>query len=111
MIIKKEETYHILKDEKNDFSDFASYLNKKIPQKFSTINIVVDLLKYDSISPEELLQFLPVSNMHRANKKSFVLVTNSVSLDAIPDELVVVPTILEAGDIIEMEEIERELGF
>ncbi len=111
MIVNKEETYHILKDEKNDVSDFASYLNKKIPQKFSTVNIIVDLQKYDSISPEELLLFLPVSNMHRANKKSFVLVTNSVSLDDIPDELVVVPTILEAGDIIEMEEIERELGF
>jgi hypothetical protein len=29
----------------------------------------------------------------------------------VPDEMVVVPTVLEAHDIIEMEEIERDLGF
>jgi hypothetical protein len=28
-----------------------------------------------------------------------------------PDEIVVVPTLQEAYDIIEMEEIERDLGF
>jgi len=28
-----------------------------------------------------------------------------------PDEIVVVPTMQEAYDIIEMEEIERDLGF
>jgi hypothetical protein len=28
-----------------------------------------------------------------------------------PDEIVVVPTIQEAYDIIEMEEMERDLGF
>ena len=31
--------------------------------------------------------------------------------DEIPDELIVVPSIQEAYDIIEMEEMERDLGF
>jgi hypothetical protein len=31
--------------------------------------------------------------------------------NAVPDTLTVVPSILEAHDIIEMEEIERDLGF
>jgi len=32
-------------------------------------------------------------------------------MDEIPYEMIVVPTLQEAGDIIEMEEIERDLGF
>jgi hypothetical protein len=32
-------------------------------------------------------------------------------MDEIPDELIIVPTIQEAQDVIGMEEIERDLGF
>ena len=40
-----------------------------------------------------------------------MIVTNTVNPDDIPEELFVVPTLQEAEDIIEMEEIERDLGF
>jgi hypothetical protein len=40
-----------------------------------------------------------------------VIVTDRVDFDEMPDEIVVVPTLQEAYDIIEMEEIERDLGF
>ena len=72
---------------------------------------IVDLLKYDTLSLEQLLVFLKLSNLHRANKKSFVFVNTSIDYDLIPDEIIVVPTIQEAEDIISMEEIERDLGF
>jgi len=36
-------------------------------------------------------------------------VTNKVSYDDVPEEMCVVPTIQEANDLIEMEEIERDL--
>ena len=52
-----------------------------------------------------------MSNNHRSDKKSFVIVSAQVDLDQMPDELVVVPTLQEAYDIIEMEDIERDLGF
>ncbi|MDH3323482.1 MAG: ribonuclease Z, partial [Flavobacteriaceae bacterium] len=42
---------------------------------------------------------------------SFVIVSDKVNLDGIPDEIIVVPTMQEAYDVIEMEEIERDLGF
>jgi hypothetical protein len=54
---------------------------------------------------------LTLSNTHRALKKSLVLVNAAVSTDEIPDELLVVPTLHEAEDVIDMEEIERDLGF
>ncbi len=81
-------------------------------------NVVVDILKYGALELEELLGFLELSTIHRAkstihraNKKSFVIANDAINIDKIPEELVVVPTLREAEDIIQMEELERELGF
>ena len=60
---------------------------------------------------KDVVEFLQISNLHRKAKHSFVIVTDKIKLDDIPDKLVIVPTIQEAYDIIEMEEIERDLGF
>jgi hypothetical protein len=40
-----------------------------------------------------------------------VIVADGIDFTAVPESLVVVPTVLEAHDVIEMEEIERDLGF
>ena len=37
--------------------------------------------------------------------------SDKADLDEMPDEIVVVPTLQEAFDVIEMEDIERDLGF
>mgnify|MGYP000159156121 CR=1 FL=1 len=111
MKISDKKDYLVLTDEKDDVANFATFLEYKIPSKYHEHNIVVDLLKYDSMELYELLLFLKVSNAHRAKKQSFVIVSEAVNPDDIPFEMVVVPTLQEAADIIEMEEIERDLGF
>ena len=60
---------------------------------------------------DKLLKFLKLSNYHRSTKHSFVFVNDAINIDDIPEEIIVVPTLEEAGDIVEMEEIERDLGF
>jgi len=40
-----------------------------------------------------------------------VVICKTIDIDAVPDELAVTPTLTEAEDIIEMDIIERELGF
>ena len=52
---------------------------------------------------------MELSNKHRGARKSFVLVTDKVTYEDVPEEINLVPTIQEAKDIIEMEEIERDL--
>jgi hypothetical protein len=52
-----------------------------------------------------------LSKKHKKEKKSLVLVTDAIDFNAVPTTVTVVPTLLEAHDIIEMEEIERDLGF
>lgn len=111
MKIEKNGNYILLADEKDNISDFARYLESQIPKNFKNANLVIDLLKYDSFDLDELLLFIRSSTEHRAKKLSFVLVNNSISPDDIPIEMMVVPSLQEAGDIVEMEEIERDLGF
>ena len=111
MKIDNFDTYVVLADDHNDLKGFASFLEYQILEKFKGQNVVINLLDYPALMLEELLYFLKTSNIHRSKKQSCVLVTDAIDLDTIPDELIVVPTIQEAADIIEMEEIERDLGF
>jgi hypothetical protein len=74
-------------------------------------HLVVRLSSLDKITIEDIVEFLRLSNTHRSAKKSFVVVSDKADLDNMPDEIVVVPKLQEAFDIIEMEDIERDLGF
>ena len=111
MIVKNSSTFTILKDQKDGIEDFAGYLTRCIPTEFQDQNLIIDLLSYTYLDIEQLLLFIDISNKHRNSKHSFVLVNSALDPDIIPDEIMVVPTLLEAQDIIEMEEIERDLGF
>lgn len=110
MISESHDTFVLLRDEHDDINSFAQFL-PTIFDQFEGKNIIVDLLQYNSATLPELLGFLELSNNHRASKQSFVMVNASLSIDEIPEELMIVPTLQEAQDVIEMEEIERDLGF
>ncbi|SDL58358.1 hypothetical protein SAMN04488034_106108 [Salinimicrobium catena] len=110
MKITEKDNYKIFRDEKDDVKDFASYL-ERVHDDYRDDNVVVDILKYGNLELDELLAFLQLSNNHRKNKRSFVIVNDTINIDRVPEELMVVPTLQEAEDIIQMEEIERDLGF
>ena len=74
-------------------------------------NLIIDLLDYQLMSFNDLLLFQKISDEFKEVNKSFVVVTNSLNANELPEEIMIVPTLQEAQDIIEMEEIERELGF
>lgn len=110
MKITHKDTYIILKPEKENITDFVKFLAKN-HSDFIKDNVVIDIEKFEGLDLQELLLFFEISNLHRSQKKSFVIVNDSIDIEGIPEELFVVPTLLEAGDIIGMEELERELGF
>jgi hypothetical protein len=78
---------------------------------YKSQNLIIDLTHDESVSMIDIKLFLDLSKNHLKEKKSFVLVTDIINFNDIPTKLTVVPTLLEAYDIIEMEEIERDLGF
>lgn len=77
---------------------------------FEKYNLIIDLSHYSDLSVKDINSLLPLSKIHKKSKKSFVIVAN-VDFNSVSDKLVLVPTLLEAHDIIAMEEIERDLGF
>lgn len=111
MKISATDTFVILEDERDKIKDFASYLEFKIPKSFQGKHIFVNLLGYDKMKLEDVLLFLAISTKHRKTKHSFILVNNAIDVDVIPPEIIVVPTLKEAEDVLEMEAIERDLGF
>ncbi len=78
---------------------------------FKSQNIIVDLSPDKTLTMDDIKLFSDLIKTHNNAKKSLVLVANSVNFNAVPKNITLVPTILEAHDIIEMEEIERDLGF
>lgn len=110
MKVTEKENYIIVEDDKNDVLGFSNYLENYAYDQIKDKNVVVDILKYGELSLEELLSFLQLSNQHRANEHSFVIVNDTINIDRVPEELMVVPTLLEAGDVIQMDEIQRDLG-
>tara|TARA_B100000949_G_scaffold16446_1_gene12697 strand:- start:6119 stop:6454 length:336 start_codon:yes stop_codon:yes gene_type:complete len=111
MKIENHPNFVVLEDEKDDIIDFASFIESQVPSKYKGQNVVINLLKYQTLELPQLLQFLKTSNLHRKTKQSFVIVNDAIDVDDVPYEMIVVPTLQEAGDIVEMEEIERDLGF
>ncbi|MBZ9627699.1 ribonuclease Z [Psychroflexus sp. CAK57W] len=110
MKTEQKDNYIILSDEKDDVEDFADFLTR-IQNRFKDQNVVIDIQKYGNLTLEELLKFLKLSFTHRKGKKSLVVVNDTINIDAVPDEIHVVPTFQEAEDLIGLEEIERDLGF
>lgn len=99
-----------IKDTQGDFNGFV----EKVTQQFKTFekqNIIIDLSADNNLSESDLKLFLTLSKQQKKAKKSFVIVVSDLDFNSISDKLVVVPSLLEAHDIIEMEEIERDLGF
>ena len=110
MIFSKQENISILTQERATIPELVEKINQSY-NKIKNDNIVVNLATIKKISNDDIIEFLQISNTHRAAKHSFVIVNNTIDIDESPDELVVVPTLQEAFDIIEMEEMERDLGF
>jgi hypothetical protein len=78
---------------------------------FKNSNLILDLTHDKKLSLEDVKSFTELIKLHKKQKKSIVLVTDNVNFNAVPKSITLVPTLLEAHDIIEMEEIERDLGF
>ena len=91
-----------------DFRNLVKVHYKNMRQQ----NIVIDLSAIEGLKTKHVLEF---SELNAYNKekvlKSFVVVVGKMSMAEISDEIAMVPTLQEALDIIDMEEIERDLGY
>lgn len=110
MIFDKENNITLITQEKSTIIELVKKLQVTYP-KFKNDNVIINLSVLKKIGLEDIIEFLEISNKHRQARHSFVLVTDQANLEEMPDEIMVVPTLKEAYDVIEMEEMERDLGF
>jgi hypothetical protein len=110
MIFTKEGSTTIVTQERATIIELVSNIEKKYDD-IKGDNIIVKLFSVKDIHENAINDFLSISKKHKLEKKSFVIVFDNISYENAPEDLSITPTIQEAHDIIEMEEIERDLDF
>ena len=117
MEIKKKDSYIILR-QSTDFGGkqmitIVDFYNEVVGNlsNFKNESLIVDLSNNINADLKEIMLFSQIGKELKNNNKSFVIVNNNIDLDHLPEDLVLVPTLKEAEDIIELEDIERDLGF
>ena len=110
--MKVEQKGHttIIKDTQGNFSNFILKLSEQF-NSFKEQNLILDISKDENLNIKDLKEAKDLAKKHKKEKKTMDFVAENIDFNEIPDYLLVVPSILEAHDIIEMEEIERDLGF
>jgi len=99
-----------IKDTESSFDVFLQKLTDQY-NSYKFVNLIIDITHDKSFEMSNLKQFSDLAKAHKKNKKSFVIVATTIDFNKVPTSINTVPSLLEAHDIIEMEEIERDLGF
>ncbi len=110
MLINKSGNTTVITQEKFTIVELVKKLEALYP-KYKNDNIIIVLTALETINAKHVSEFLQLSKIHRKAKHSFVIVSDKLQIEEVSDTLIVVPTQQEAHDLIEMEEIERDLGF
>lgn len=98
---------------KDTEGDIVAFLNKLDHQyhDFKGHNLILDISQDKTVDVKSIKIFSDLVKRHKKEKKSLVFVSSSIDYNKVPALIVVVPTQLEAMDLIDMDEIERDLGF
>ena len=112
MIIDIQENTVMITYEQSDTFGRSFCDEIKLNKNFSSKNIILDLSPMKNVLSKHIKDFVELAIYHKEfNNKSFVVVTGPIGLNLLPNGINVVPTINEAFDTIEIEEIERDLGY
>ena len=106
MIQKKKENHLYLRLEHNEQESLVSILR---PLSFCS-DVILDLLSFENLR-ESILSFLKQINQTIiANGFCLVIVIKESSSISKIESLNIIPTLTEAEDYIQMEQIQRDLG-
>lgn len=110
MKYEQKNEYVLFSLEGDNFKEFSSSFEDQ-HHKFAKNNIIIYLSSKLKVSIKNISIFLKYADLHRDNGTTFVLVYNNIDVDSFPESFNIVPTIQEAEDVLEMENIQRDLGF
>lgn len=107
MTIKIVNNYILIKSGIDDtLNDLKDQFNT---DKFFHLHVIIDLNSIQIVEYLDLLNSL--SEKYKTLKKSFIVITSKINEELYDFELALVPTFKEALDLIQLEEIERDLDI
>jgi len=108
--IEQKEGYIFVSSNDDSFSNFLENFKEEhaIIENKNTIISISDNFK---VKEQDILVFLSFAKKHIENGTTFVIICSDVDVDSFPEEFNIVPTLQEAEDVLEMENIQRDLGF
>jgi len=110
MNITHKTDYTLITSDEKTFSSFVeSFENEYV--NLTGKNLIIQISEEFNASNKNILLFLVYAHEHQNNGTSFVVVSKDVTIDDFPETFNIVPTLVEAEDVIEMENIQRDLGF
>jgi len=110
MKIEKKSNYILISSDEKTFEEFYNSFQKEI-KNIENEHIIVKISDKINSNTKEISLFLNYAEIKRENGSSFIIIEPNVDADDFPETFNIVPTLQEAKDVLEMEEIERELGF
>ena len=100
----------IIKDTEGNIINFLEKINSQY-NSFKDSNLILDISHDTTVDVKSIKIFSDLFKIKKKEKKTLVLVVENIDYNKVPVSIIVVPTQLEAQDLIEMDEIERDLGF
>ncbi|CAA0183250.1 conserved hypothetical protein [Tenacibaculum maritimum] len=110
MKIEQKDNYILISPEENSFDVFFN-LFKENHLRLKKDHLIIKLSDNFMIIKEDIFVFLKYAEQHQKNGTSFVVICSDVDADDFPETFNIVPTLVEAEDVLEMENIQRDLGF
>ena len=109
MNIEKKANYTLITPTETTFELFLAAFNVS---DYTKENLILNFLDTFEISTSQVDFFSIISQNKKEQGTSFIIIAKNVDIDDLEDEnMSVVPTLGEAEDTLEMDDIERDLGF
>lgn len=105
MDIQEKERYTLVSID-TSFDEFTNGLDQ-----LKSDHLVLEVSENLNIDKTIISLFLELATSFKQNGMSFVVVKSGIDIEDFPENLNIVPTLQEAEDVLEMEAIERDLGF
>lgn len=110
MRVEIKDNIRIIKNHSHTLVDIATLVDNQI-KSYLDLSLILDLTFNKNFTKSDLKLFKPIHQSFTQANLSFVIVNDSLNLADNSSKLIVVPSILEAHDIIQIDNIQRELGF
>ena len=110
MIIEDKKQYIHIYSNDNSLNEFTNNFKEEHPI-VEKKNVIISISESFKVKEEDIFVFLKYSKIHEENGTTFVVICKTVDVHNFPEEFNIVPTLQEAEDILEMEDIQRDLGL